>query len=170
MSALGKKGDYCMFPVDIAKTLIERFSLLDVRDLGLYKIIELSSQTTKARKALWELDRAVKANAAETLSDRTTALSNVLKEVNETVKSMVSSTEKIEKIVPVVFGAIGGIAGSLAGPQGLVTGGLAGAIGSFPFADEVASSVAKLGQANHIVAVYDLARAFPRSTSSALTM
>lgn len=132
-----------VFPLDIARVLSERFPLYDFRDIGYKKVIELSHQTDKARKVLYELDSAVKNRQATRALDRASALNEIFQETNETIESMVERREKIKPVIPIVFGVVGGIVGSLGSLPSLLGGALGGAVGSVPLSDNISDALSK---------------------------
>jgi hypothetical protein len=157
--------EYSVFPVDIAKQLVENFPLLDIRDVGTERVISIASDTAKARKALFELQEAIKKDNPAMLVDRAHAVAEKIQEANVAIKSMVTTKKKIERYLPMVVGMLGGAVGALSGLPTIVSGMFGGFVSTLPLGDKVASILARRGKPGYVVALYDLDQSIARGSS-----
>jgi hypothetical protein len=142
------------FPLDIGKLLIKKFELASVQDYGFEQVIEITNSTSKARRALFELDKAVELVQKEEIMERSLALEQSWNETNEIVESMHNIKNKATKYVPTSIGVVGSILSSFNLPGILAT--IFAIAGSFQYAAPIAEYLVKIKKPNHIVAVYDM--------------
>lgn len=142
------------FPVDVGKLLTKEFSLINIRDVGFEKVIDITKNTEKARKALLELDKAVEKEQTDKMVDRAIALENVWMESNETIKSMMQRRKTLAKYIPLFFGLIGPATSFLNTPGIIET--ITNAVDKFDIASSISDRLRKLRKPNHIVALYSL--------------
>jgi len=147
-----------VFPIEIGKWLIEKCQLVDVRDLGFKKVIEMSKETAKARKALCELDKAVENRQSQKVLESKKAIQEVWKETNQQLQSMMRASRVGVPVISISLGVIGGIVGTLAGLPGMLFGALEGVFSSLRCARPIAERLVKIGKPTYITAVYDLKR------------
>ena len=142
------------YPVDIGKTLTKEFHLLNIRDVGFEKVIDITNQTHKARSALLELDKAVENEQSEKIIDRAESLEIVWTDTNDVIQSMMSKKNNISKYFPLFFGLVGSAAGAINMPGIFET--IFDNVGNLPVISPLSDKLLKLKKPSHVVAVYDL--------------
>lgn len=142
------------YPVDVGKLLIKEFKLASIEDFGFEKTIQLTNQTTKARRALFDLDSAVMNSQQDSLIDRSNALERTWRETNEIVTSMRNTKDKIAKYLPASVGVVGELLSSSSLP-GIIAS-LVGAYGIGLVSDQISEILVKIRRPNHVVSIFDL--------------
>lgn len=142
------------FPMDVGKLLIKEFNLASVKDFGFEKIIQVTKETEKARKALFELDDAVNEEDANSAIERGQVLEKVWNETNEIINSMQSTKEIISKYFPVSVGVVGGLLSSFDLPGILASA--AGVVTTKVLSEPILETLSKIKKPNHIISVFDL--------------
>lgn len=147
------------FPLDVSRVLVEKFNLLDFRDVDYDRILSIDGESGKARRALYELDLAVRRKEVQSALDRAHSLRQVMQETNEAIRAIVERKERIAPVVPIVLGVVGGIVGALASSGiGLLACALGGGLSGIPVSGIIADSLSKWNQESHVVALYELGR------------
>jgi len=157
-----KEPEHSAFPVDIAKQLRQRFPLLDIRPLGADSAIDIASDTSKARRALFELQDAVGAEDVHLMGDRAEAVAEKIHEANLTMESMAATKRQTKRYLPMVLGVLGVAIGGLAVLPTLVTGMFGSFVSTVPIGDKVGSILAKRGKPRYVIALYDLQQSMAR--------
>lgn len=142
------------FPVDIGKLLCRELKLIDVRDLGFEKIVDLFGSTSTVCQTLYDLERAVREKRTTVIQDRNKALQRVWNECMEAVQAMIRERNLIVKAIPIALGVVGGVIGSLAFLPGLIAGILGGGIGGLAVSEEMADRLVTVKRPSHLVSLY----------------
>jgi hypothetical protein len=163
-----ESGRIEIFPLDVAKALVTQLPLFDFsKKLNCQEVLTMSHETARARRALFELESAVRNCDTSKVEGGAKALPALVREANEIAESMIKRRKKIERYVMLAFGAFGGIISYLGGlpPLPSALGGfMGGIVSSVPLSDPIADCLVKLGVPSHVVAVYNLKQAL--STTS----
>lgn len=143
--------DY-LFPVDVGKILIDELRLISLRNCGFGQVVDICKGTKNARRALCELDAAIKKRQIEKVMERKLAVEECWMEANEIVNSIITTKKIGRPLISFNLGIVGAIAGSLGGLPGILLGGLLGA----GIAGPSAEVIAKIGEPTYGIAIYDL--------------
>lgn len=144
-----------IFPGDVGKLLIKEFKLLRIENLEYDKVLEIIKDTSKARKALFDLDQAVQNEQKEKMIDRSLALKTKWQESNDVTISASNKNQKISKhFIPVSLGVMGSFASILQEPGILAA--IAGTTVSIPFINRIINKSIMFRKPNHIASIYDL--------------
>lgn len=142
------------FPSDIGKLLTKEFNLIQVKDMGFEKILDVTKNTGFARKALLELEKVVLSENNDKMIHRSQILREKWEETNQVIDSMVNLKTKTTKIVPASIGVLGSIASSV--DQTGIIATILGTATALGFTGPVLDKIYQITKPNHVVAMYDL--------------
>jgi len=148
--------DIDVFPCDVGQLLIKELRLMRVDNLGIDKVLEISKNTAKARRALLELDRAVAILQMDKIIDRARALESIWSDSNEIIDSMLRKAKLASLSFLVSVGIVGGMVGSIGGSTGIIASIVGSVTSSLPIAKRVSESLVKLKKPAHTLAIFDL--------------
>ena len=155
------------FPKDVGRLLIEKFKLINFRNLGFEELLEVRDVTEKARTALLELDRAVLAANVNELPKRKDVLQETWKSANEECEKIFKRKRHLKGGIESFFlslGIAGPLAASFQGP-GIIqvllsSSGMLGIYASKKgLPDKPLDILVEANKPSHIIALYDLSRA-----------